>query len=582
MIMESLQLQGKAASTGMALGQAARLPEVNTAVPHRRITADDVPAEKTRLSRAFELSREELSELTVTSDLAEEFREIFEAQILFLEDPMLVDESCLMIERKLINAEWAFVDVLESLKARLSALENQLIRERVADLEDIGNRVIANMMDIKGADIRIPILQSLPLGSILIADDVSPSLMLHIREGIGGIVTEHGGVTGHMVILARNRDIPVLVGVKDALRDIKEGDEVLLEADEDGILTINPDQDARDRFAAYLVLKREEDAIEFTPAVQLADGRDIYLWVNLNEPGEVLDPKLQNVTGVGLFRTEFIYLKNPVLFASVQEQADIYASIMEGMGDKPVVFRLLDVGDDKTFNMPFRTGLDLGHDSEHYLRGMRFLLAHEDLLISQLTGIMYAMIENDIPQGRIRLMLPMITVLDELIKFKSVYFGIREKLANEFQVPYERTDLTLGIMLETPAACLMVDVFSKHCEFFSLGTNDLARCVLAADSRVNLQGLDPFYQPSVFRLIKLAADNTGLPLTICGEMASLPGMAAVLVGLGVRGVSVARNSLGPTGRALGELDPEKCRKLAEKVLGAQDAGEVRNILRFGV
>ena len=515
------------------------------------------------------MSKEQIRDLIKSSRLPDEYREIFEAQILLLEDPMLVHETIEKVKSEHYNPEWALATVVDSYKKIMHKASDIRFRERMADVEDIANRILSNLLGITENDIRIPFLKSLDENHILVAEELSPSLLLWIRKKIAGIVTEKGGITGHMAILARDRGIPALVGVENLMESVSENETVFIDGEE-GIFILNPGKIEMEALRIFQ-MERKRNQNAYSP-VSLLDGEKIHIWINLDNENESTNKSLQQMHGVGLFRTEFLYLNNPELFSSIEKQIEIYKKILNGMNGKPITFRMLDVGDDKTFSIPLFTHANIAQEMGD-IRGIRFLLAHRNILQSQLKSIIMAAHELHYPKGNCRIMLPMVTTVEEIHEFKKELNNI----LSELNIEHDSHLFPLGIMLETPAVCIMADIFEKMADFFSFGTNDLAHFTLALNRSESEYQQNLFYQPSVIRMIKLAIDKTTLPISICGELAGIPAIIPVLIGIGIRDFSVSWSSalrITPVIEALRINDTEE---LANKILNCKSAEEMNNI-----
>lgn len=573
---ERIEIGGLTASAGMSIGDAVILPDFVESVPRKRIDASSVESELARFESAKESSMKQLEDLLNQTHLAEEHKEIFEAQQLIINDPMLVGETRKKVAESHMNVEWALAMVLDHLKEMLGAAKDPYFRERVADLEDIGNRIISNLMEIPYDDVRVPFIQSIPPKSILIAESISPSLMLQLGHDIGGIVTEKGGITGHMAILARDRGIPALVQVADITKSVADGDRIMLDGD-DSRLIINPDEDDRIRYSFHKMQLTRYTLSEVESPVHTADGQAIHIWANLDSADDAMNMRLVGVTGVGLFRTEFLYLKNPKLLESVEEQTAIYSSILKFMRGKPVTFRLLDLGDDKPLHAPLYRYAGIATDSAN-LRGIRFLLANRYILKDQIKSIYTGALREEIIPDNCRIMVPMVTTIEEIREVKAVVEEVRAELAHTLGrhiAPY-----LLGIMLETPSACLMADTLSDEVDFFSFGTNDLAQYTLALRRTDNIKGINPFLEPALYRMIQEAVLRAKKPVSICGEVASIPEIVPLLIGLGIRNLSVSITGIQRTHHALVTCQSGSCGEIAERVLAARDSSEVAEILGF--
>ncbi len=557
----SAVLKGNTVAGGAAAGRAIVLPAIPAMVATRELREEQVPEELARFDAALEQSAEQIRGLVEDAGLAPEYRAIFEAHLLMLEDPMLAQGTRDAVRERRVNCERALSDILAEFKAAMEKLHSAEFRERAADLEDVANRVLSNLMEVPEGDVRVPFVRGLARDHVLIADEISPSLMLYIH-GIAGLAVSRGGVTGHMAILARNREIPTIVGVKDLLGSVSSEQEVLLDADQ-GLLITDPDaktlEDYTYRLRAY---GREPEVIR--PAYG-----EISLWANLNEEEDLEDERVRDVSGVGLFRTEFLYFKNPELFVSADEQAKVYQRVLAGMDGRMTIFRLLDLGDDKQIaGAPGMVG--------GAARGVRFLLANRELFRTQIRALLMARRAAGTGAKNMGIMLPMPATLEEIHVFREKVARINGEIAPGEELP------ALGVMIETPAAAMMADVFSPHLDFLSIGTNDLAAQMLGVRREAVNARSELFHQPSLYRMLARVVEDAGIPLSVCGEIAGEPELVPVLAGLGIRRLSVGRGALNRTARVLRELDLESAREKARRVLEAPDAGAVREITESGV
>ncbi len=565
---EEITLHGHSASSGIGLGEAVLLPPLSGFVPHHSVSAPDRAEERRRLERALKKSIEQLSSIMEREELADEYRQIFEAQLLFYQDPLILEEVRTRIDSG-ANAEAALVDTFDSFKKKMAVIDNQIIRERASDLDDVENRILSNLMEVPEGDIRIPLLRGLSEKSILIADDISPSLMLHVRH-VAGIAIERGGVTGHMAILARSRGIPAVVGVEGLLASAQDGQSVLVDA-ESGRIVVCPGRDQRrlhETFAEQLVRSVQQGVVGLHT---LADGTTAELWVNLNEPDDFADARVHAAAGIGLFRTEFIYLNQPGLFFMPEEQQAVYEDILRRARGRTVTLRVLDIGDDKLVGSSFYNVVNLHRESLRNLRGIQFLLANPRLLRSQLRAILGAV--KAVGGGPCRLLLPMITGVEQVEDFRAHLVAA----ANESDCT--ASGLPLGVMLETPAACLMADTLAAHCDFFSVGTNDLAASLYAVDRVESLGRENSLYQPALYRMIAAVRRASARPLAVCGEVAAVPGLLVVLVGLGLRQFSIARTALPGASAVLANVNPNTAEELAQRALAASGEAALRRIAR---
>lgn len=562
-----MKLTGICAARGCASGRIQILPVLSRAVPDHAVAEEQIASELELLEKARRQSVRQIEQLLDESDLPAEHREIFESQILLLDDPMLFGAVREAIQNTRQNAAGAIASVVEDLKKQFAKAPDQMFRERIADLEDIAHRVLSNLLGTSQGDPRLPFLRSLAPDAILAAEEIPPSLMLHIRK-IAGLVVEQGGVTGHMAILARDRGIPAVVNVEHLLEHVKDGQQAILYADS-GTIVLDPSQEELSSLAPRLARR----TINVHSPVSLADGSQARLWLNLDDPEDATLGETSGVHGIGLFRTEFIFYKYPDLFDSPEDHAEVYRKVFEAWKGKPVTCRLLDVGDDKT--LPQSLNRYLAPDKQDaILRGVRFLLAHPGLLRLQLRALLEAALDVGAPAENIRLLVPLVSTRGEILEFRQFFDSIKQEVeaARKQKCPA----YPVGIMMETPAACVMSDVLSRYAEFFSLGTNDLAGLALAFHRSGPSE--DPFYQPALFRLIQAGLAGARVPVSICGEMAAIPQIAPVLAALGIRDFSASLASLPEIETALSEFNPDRTRQQLTGILAAQNREEVRSIL----
>ncbi len=568
-MQEPVRLRGRVAARGLAEGRLVILPVLEDAVPRRSVA--EPSAELGRLDTALAESRDQIEGLLRRSNLVGELQAIFEAQLLLLEDPALQEDVRARIQIEGINAEWALAGSLARFKTLLSARGDAFFQERQADVEDVIQRVIANLMGIHEGDLRAPFMERLPPGTVLAANDLPPSLLLRMGSGAVGIALEHGGMTSHTVVLARNRGVPALVGVKGLLEAAVAGAPVLLDARRGELIL----------FPAGTDLARLRDPAAFHPPeardlpaspLSMADGTEIAIFANMDRREDFANPLARLVSGTGLFRTEFLYMREPALLDSVGDQAAAYRGIIASMGDRPVTFRLLDIGADKSVLALGGFGSEARETVGADRRGLAFLLEHRTLLENQLEAILRAAE----PKGETtRILLPMVRTLAEAAEFFAILNGVRERLRETLhRVPV----FPVGAMLETPAAALMADSFSRRFDFLSIGSNDLARQLLHLEEGGNNSDENFFWEPAVLRMIDLIVRGARVPLTLCGDLAALPEMLPVLIGLGLRQFSLALAALPRCLPVPGAWTLARCQELAETVLASDTALAVRELL----
>lgn len=562
------RLAGICAARGSASGTIRILPILSRAVPDHTVSSEEVQAELDLLEKARRQSVRQIEQLLDETDLPAEHREIFESQILLLDDPMLFGAVRDAIQGRQQNAAGAIAHVVEDLKKQFEKAPDQMFRERIADLEDIAHRVLSNLLGTSQGDPRLPFLRSLAPDAILAAEEIPPSLMLHIRK-IAGLIVQQGGVTGHMAILARDRGIPAIVNVENLIETVSDGQEAILHADQ-GAIILNPTD------ADYALLAGQASAprrLSVRSPVQLKGGAEARLWLNLDDPEDAMLGETSGVHGIGLFRTEFIFYKYPDLFDSPEDHAEVYRKVFEAWKGKPVTCRLLDVGDDKT--LPQSLNRYLAPDKQDaILRGVRFLMAHPGLLRLQLRALLEAAMDVDAPAENVRILVPLVSTRGEILEFRQFFEAIKQEV--EASRKQKCPAYPVGVMMETPAACVMSDVLSRYADFFSLGTNDLAGLALAFHRSGPSE--DPFYQPALFRLIQTGLAGATVPVSICGEMAGIPQIVPLLAVMGIHDFSASLASLPEVELALKEYDPEKMKEKLSRILQAQNREEIKAIL----
>jgi phosphotransferase system enzyme I (PtsI) len=562
------RLNGTCAARGSASGTIRILPILSRAVPDHTVPEDEVAEELELLEKARRQSVRQIEQLLDETDLPPEHREIFESQILLLDDPMLFGSVREAIQTRHQNAAGAIAQVVEDLKKQFEKAPDPMFRERIADLEDIAHRVLSSVLGTAQGDPRLPFLRSLAPDAILAAEEIPPSLMLHIRK-IAGLIVEQAGVTGHMAILARDRGIPAVVNIEHLLEKISDGQQAILLAD-NGTVILNPTEQEYAALAGQAAAPRR---LSVSSPVRLRDGEEARLWLNLDDPEDAMLGETSGVHGIGLFRTEFIFYKYPDLFDSPEDHAEVYRKVFEAWKGKPVTCRLLDVGDDKT--LPQSLNRYLAPDKQDaILRGVRFLLGHPGLLRLQLRALLEAALDVGAPAESVRILVPLVSTRGEILEFRQFFEAIRQEV--EASRRQKCPDYPVGVMMETPAACVMSDVLSRYADFFSLGTNDLAGLALAFHRAGPSE--DPFYQPALFRLIQMGLSGAKVPVSICGEMAGIPQIVPVLATMGIRDFSASLSSLPEVEHALKEYDPEALKSKLSRILTAQNREEVKLIL----
>ena len=555
----------------MAMGYAHILSSRLSSIVQHQLAATEIDTEIARFDAAVAESRRQITKLLADSPLNAELNAIFGVQILLLKDPMLIGESREKIRLRQVNAEWALEDELCKLREFLLQISDPVFQERVTDLEDIGSRILCNLLGETVPQTAVLHANALFANKnkpcILLARKIMPSLFLSLPlEHVEGIVCQEGGVSDHLAILARDYDIPTLVqvtglfvGKDDEQARIAAQTPLLLDC-QTGVLQMHPDMSQKITYHDYLLNKVEKQNFYINSPVKTTGGDAIEIWTNLDDIESATDERVQALSGVGLFRTEFLYLKQPELLNTAQEHNFIYTQILKGLRGTCVHFRLLDVGRDK--NLPYHIPV-----SHKQLQGIRFLLANRNLLQLQLRSILIAAAECAYPDGQCRILLPMVTSLHEIEAVRTELSAIREEIQTcmALHVPH----IGLGVMIETPAAIEMVDIFANVVDFLCIGSNDLTCLNAALERDITLinANAELFYQPAFYRQIRrLLTKVPHLPILMCGVIASQSPLIALLLGLGIRKLSISLSTLEGVSQTLSQIEIGKCQELAAKAL----------------
>ena len=540
------ELRGVGIGLGVAQGPVVRMTE---ALPAPDQTPSTVGAEAER-ARVREAVAVVAQELTARGEAAGgSAQEVLEAQAMIAEDPTLQDEVDERIDAG-STAEWAVHDAFAGFKATLEAVGGYL-GERAADLDDIAQRVLARLRGVEAPGVPNP---GHPF--ILVARDLAPAdTALLDLDQVLALITSDGGPTSHTAILAREKGIVAIVGATEAAT-LATGTTVIVDAAA-GIVTADPAQDALDRAAQRAAERASADAAPATPGA-LADGTAIPLLANLGKPADAADAVERGAEGVGLFRTEFLFL-SATQAPTIAQQRESYRELLAAFPGKKVVVRMLDAGADKPLAF-----LNDAHEENPALglRGLRSLRASEDILREQLTALAEA---DAATSADLWVMAPMVTTVEETAYFTG--------LAREYGLK------TAGVMVEVPASALLADRVLAHADFASIGTNDLTQYTMAADRLLgSVASFQDPWHPAVLRLVRevgAAGSRLGKPVGICGEAAADPLLAVVLVGLGATSLSMAPAALADVRHALSERTLDEARNLAELALAADDAAGAR-------
>lgn len=566
------ELQGIAVSDGIVFGKAMVFYSERLAVPRYNIPDSKVPFEIARFERALADTTEEILKIRddVSRRLDEEHAHILDAHLLVLEDVLLIEETMQGIEKRKLNVEYIFMEVLEKLAENFSAMEDEYLKERAADIRDIGRRVLHNLMGKKVASL----ISQLEEEVIIVGHDLSPSDTAQMRrDKVKGFATDIGGPTSHTAIMAKALRIPAVVGLKHITTIVKDGDRLIIDGHH-GLVIINPDQQTIFQYQEgerqLEKITIELDEIKALPAVT-RDGQAIALAANIELPEEVSAVKANGAEGIGLYRTEFFYLNRKNL-PNEEEHFQAYKKVAEEISPQTVIIRTLDLGGDKFISL-----LEYPQEINPFLgcRAIRFCLERPDIFKVQLRGILRAS-----SFGKLKIMFPMITGLEELRLAKAIVDDAKRELEKE-GLPFDK-DIPIGIMIETPSAAMVSDTLAREADFFSIGTNDLIQYALAID-RVN-EKMAYLYEPAhpaVLRLIKNVIEEghrARIGVGMCGEMAGDPLYTLLLLGMGIDELSMSPMAIPEVKKIIRSISIPEARSLTEEAFTLSTGKEVKILL----
>ena len=567
-------LHGLAVSSGITVGRAHLVSTARLEVAHYEVAADAIEAEIARFDAAMRTAQDELQALEghIAPDAPAELEAFLNLHRMILSDSALAQAPRELIRTRRCNAEWALVQQMEQLAGRFDEIDDPYLRERKADVEQAVERVLKAL--IGGRTFTAP-AQAEEQKLIVVAHDLSPAdMILFKRHSYGGFVTDVGGVTSHTAIVARSLGIPAVVGLHHAHRTISEG-ELLIVDGVHGLLVVNPDPmvlaEYRVRQAELKERRHKLKRLKTTPAAT-RDGTPIELFANIELPQDTAEVLEAGAEGVGLFRTEFLFLNRKDL-PEEDEQFEAYRQVAQALQGRPVVLRTLDVGADKAMggaesasNMP---------NPAMGLRAIRFCLAEPQMFLTQLRAILRAS-----HYGKVRVLLPMVAHAHEIDQTFALLAQARAQLDSR-GLPYDR-GIEVGGMIEIPAAALSLPMFMKRLDFLSIGTNDLIQYTLAIDRTDDAVAhlYDPLH-PAVLALVAgtiQSATRGCVPVAVCGEMAGDLRLTRLLLGLGLRNFSMHPSQLLPTKERILQTDLSKVQALAQRVLRAADPVKTRDLL----
>jgi len=568
-------LSGAVSSTGVAYGNIFILESSESTHPLGSITEFDGEREFGRFTQAVKTAVDGLNKLRedVRKNIGEREEKIFEAQSLILDDPILLDEVRDTIINEKLSAEDALKQTIAKLEQQFLKIEDKTLRQRITDVKDVGARILKGLGKEKTDR-----LKSITKPVILITKELLPSQAAQLdREKILAIVTEKGGINSHASIIARSLDIPAVVGVKGLLK-ITENVKTAIVDGLLGNIYFDPDQKLIEKFrklkAEASSIKQKEEKYSPRGLIETLDGEKVYVYANVGRLSELNKLKMYGAEGVGVLRTEFMII-NRQSPPTCEEFINSFKTVLEFVSPKPVNVRLLDLGADKTF--PF---ISHPRESNPYLgsRGIRFLLNNQHLLKLQIRAILEAAVS-----GNARILVPMVTNIDEIEKINGIVRSMELELAGEGK--HIRAQIPIGVMIETPASAIMTDRIASYVDFFSVGTNDLTQYMLAADrENENVQDIYNSLHPALLGMLKIALDgakNSGIEFSICGEMASNMRAIPILLGMGFRRFSVGVTRIPEVKSIIKKIEIKKAKRLANRALKSLSVIDVeKSVGRF--
>lgn len=565
-------LKGIAASSGITIAKAFKLETPKVVIEKK--TADPAQ-EKEKFEQALEVSKKEIQTIKdkAVGKLSDEELEIFDAHLMVADDPALSSEVISMIDNENVNAEYALDVVAGNYIAMFEALDDEYMRERAADIKDVTTRIKYHILGVQIADLTL-----IDEEVIIVAHDLTPSDTAQLdKKFTKGFATEIGGRTSHSAIMARSLEIPAIVGITGVLDEVKQGDVLVLDALK-GEVIVNPDAETIAKYEVEAKKYQDEvnalKVLKNQPTISV-DGHKIDLVANIGTPDDVQAVKDNGGEGVGLYRTEFLYMNSQAL-PTEEDQYEAYKKVLEAMEGKSVVVRTLDIGGDK--KLPY---LPIPAEMNPFLgyRAIRLCLDRKEIFRTQLRALCRASV-----YGKLCIMFPMIATLNEFNEAKAIFEEEKAKLIAEGIAVAD--NIQVGLMIEIPAAAVLAEQFAKVADFFSIGTNDLIQYSMAADrmSEKVAYLYQPF-NPSILRLVKMTIDGAhkyGKWCGMCGEMAGEPDAISVLMGLGLDEFSMSATSILRARKIATNISYEEMKEMSEKALACSTAEEVLDIIHSTV
>lgn len=561
--------KGIAGSEGIGIGTVVLIEEHEINIETKRV--EETGAEIERLQNAIEKFVADTNVMAEKMDITvgKKDADILRGHIQMLQDPMIEEQISALVISEKITAEMAVEQVLEQTAEMFSQIPDELLQQRATDFRDIKTRMLKILLGIEDVDI-----SQVPAGTVIVARDLTPSMTAGINpENIEGILTEVGGRTSHSAILARAMEVPAVLSIENICSIAKNGDKVVLDGTS-GEAILNPDDETVEKFKKMYSDYQNEKALlkEYAgKPSQTKDGVKVELVCNIGKPADANKAVECDGEGIGLFRTEFLFMDRDSM-PTEEEQFEAYKEVAEKMKGKPVIIRTLDIGGDK--DVPY---LGLEHEDNPFLgfRAIRYCLQRKDIYDIQLKALLRAS-----AFGKIKIMVPLVTGVDELRQVKAMIKDIMAELDKE-GVAYNK-NIEVGVMMETPAACMMADALAKEAAFFSIGTNDLTGYTMAVDrGNAKVAYLYSTYNPAVLRAIKRIIEcgkKEGIMVGMCGEAAADSKLIPLLLAFGLDEFSVSATSVLKTRKTISDCTMDECKALADKVMECVTEEEVLEIL----
>lgn len=563
--------KGTNASAGIGIGKAAIIKEVEMVIKPDRVTDGQAEVERFRGALNETLAQTEKIATELAEKVGEKEAEIMQGHLMLLMDPMLTGEIETAITGESVCSEYAIETVCNMYADMFASMDDELMQQRATDMKDIKTRMQQSLLGIKAVDIA-----SLPEGSVIVARDLTPSMTAGINPAhVTGIVTELGGKTSHSAILARALEIPAVVAVAGIMDKVEDGDDLVLDGSE-GTVIVKPEaavmEEYTEKRTRFLQEKKELEQYIGKPTVT-KDGVSVELVANIGKPEDVEKVLQYDGEGVGLFRTEFLFMDRS-LMPTEEEQFEAYRKVAEALKGKPVIIRTLDIGGDK--EIPY---LGLAKDENPFLgyRAIRFCLDRkDDVYRPQLRALLRAS-----AFGNIKIMIPLVTCIDEYREAKALIEDIKAELDSK-GIAYNK-DIQVGIMVETAAASLIADIFAKEVDFFSIGTNDLTQYTMSVDrGNDKVSYLYSTFNPAVLRSIKRiisCAREAGIMVGMCGEAASDPMLIPLLLAFGLNEFSMSSSAILKARKMITSYSVSELQAVADEAMSFATTKEVEDYMK---